>query len=395
MKNKRTETEQNLQHLFNNLISQGEIAGAACSILHQGEVAASVSCGYADIAQKKPVENDTIFRLYSMSKPVASVGFMILLERGLIDIMTPLSEYLPEYKHMKVASPEGLVDANREILILDVLRMTSGIVYPDLASGDIAGQEMDLVEQKIRKGINSGIELSTREVCREIAKVPLAFQPGAAWRYGFNVDVMGGVIEVITGKTLGAFYRDEIFYPLDMTDTDFFVPKEKQDRLAILYQYDEELHGLTEDTNRHLGLTFGLTQPGFESGGAGLYSTLRDYSIFAAMLAGRGTYQNTQILSASGVAFFEKNQLEPQQFATFDWDQIVGHDYANFMRIYRDPKMIGCLGTVGEFGWDGWTGPYFTADIHNDLAIVMMLQRGGYCNVKLLRQLRNIAHSIL
>ncbi|MDF2513829.1 MAG: beta-lactamase [Herbinix sp.] len=388
------QVEQSISELLDHEILKDELAGAAVCITYKKEEVFRKNYGYADLESKRVIENNTIFRLYSMTKPITAVASMILLERGKIDLHTPISEYLKAFKNMKVLNNGKPVDANREILVRDLLSMTSGLVYPD---PDPAGFYMQKLFDHLQNEINHGNQIPTKELCDLIAEQPLAFHPGDRWRYGLSSDVMGAIIEVVSGKSLGEFYQSEIFDPLAMVDTGFYVPKEKQNRLAQLYRYieKEDKHSLEPEENRHLCLTKCLEPPLFESGGAGLLSTMDDYIKFTNMLVNGGRYQDKQILGKKAMEVLTCNQLTEKQRATVYFETLEGYGYGNFMRVNLDPSHSGGSGCVGEFGWDGWTGPYFTVNPTDEFTFIFMVQRCEYSNPALIRKLRNIAYSFL
>jgi len=391
---KRELLEKALGNIFEEKINKGELAGASICFLHEDQRIFYKGYGYADIENKTPIQSDTIFRLYSMSKPIAAVAAYILVERGQLDLYTPISAYLPEFSHMKVYTNEGLVEAKNEIMVRDLLNMTSGIVYP---GDDGAGLAMQELFDKVQVDIDAGREISTRELIRQVAKQPLAFEPGTQWRYGFSTDVIGAIIEAVSGMRLGEFYQKELFDKLDMKDTGFFVPEDKVDRFAKLYTWsnDDKLPKLKEEFSRHLCLTNSLKQPRFESAGAGIVSTMDDYAHFAQMLMQNGSYKGNCILGRKTIELLGQNLLSKEQMECIGDEQMKGYGYGNFMRIYLDMGQAGCSGSVGEFGWDGWTGTYFTANPKEKFSIIMMLQRSEYVSPALMRKVRNIGYALL
>lgn len=390
MNSKINIAEQSMERILNIEISNGQLAGAGISVIYKGEKVIHKCLGYADIENKRPLTDNTIFRIYSMSKPIAAVAALMQVERGYIDILAPISEYLPEFKNMMVFKDDGSVKAKSQILIKDLLNMTSGIVYPDQ---DGAGCYMQKLFDELQIKLEAGEAISTRQICQFIAEQPLAFQPGKQWRYGLSVDIMGAIIEVTSQMKLSDFYRSQIFEPLDMVDTGFYVETKKQNRFAQLYKYED--NKLVVDKNRHLCITSCLKPPSFESAGAGVVSTMNDYNNFAQMLVNDGTFKNTKLLSKKSIELFQQNHLSKEQLSTVSFDTSIGYGYGNFMRVYKDAKEAQTLGTPGEFGWDGWTGPYLSVNPLENLTIVMMLQRSGYTNPALIRKIRNIAYSIV
>ncbi|MFA9378214.1 MAG: serine hydrolase domain-containing protein [Lachnotalea sp.] len=382
--------EQAIEDILNKEINEGQLPGAAISVIYKGQKIIQSCLGYADIEHNKLVKNTSIFRIYSMSKPIAAAATMIQIERGKIDIYAPVSNYLPAFKNMIVCSNGELKKAEKKILVKDLLNMTSGIVYPDC---DEAGKYMGTLVDDVQKRLEQGERITTQELCNQIAKQPLAFQPGEKWRYGLSVDVMGAIIEVTSNMSLSEFYDTEIFKPLGMVDTGFYVEKDKQDRFSELYRYED--NKLQVEQERHLCVTKCLEAPSFESAGAGIVSTLKDYNKFAQMLVNYGTYKDIKILSRKSIEMFQNNNLTEKQLSSVDFETSMGYGYSNFMRVYQTMGSTGSLGSRGEFGWDGWTGPYVTINPSENLTIVMMLQRCGYTNASLIRKIRNIAYSII
>ncbi|MBU9736635.1 serine hydrolase domain-containing protein [Diplocloster agilis] len=387
--------EAGIHRIVQEEMKQQQFAGASIRILHKGVPIFCGNYGYADREAGSVVRDDTIFRLYSLSKPIAAAAAYIQIERGLLDLEDPVARYLPAFAKMQVYTVKGLVPAKRPILVRELLSMTSGLVYPD---PDPAGEYMR--EVFTRAGIRSqnGNSMTTAEVIDAMAEKPLAFQPGEQWRYGTGTDVMGRIIEVTAGMRLGEFYRNEIFEPLGMKDTGFYVPKEKTDRLAQLYSVEEnEDHSqrLVIERERTLGLTDCLSPPAYESAGAGLLSTIRDYAKFAVMLSGNKERKGTEILGRKTLELMLRPQLTKEQEKTIYFEHLKGYSYGNFMRFYKEANEAASSGSPGEFGWDGWTGPYMAVNREEDFVLLFMTQRCGYCNPAFIRKLRNIAYALL
>jgi CubicO group peptidase (beta-lactamase class C family) len=376
-----------------NEINKGNIAGASLCLLKNGEEIYRNEFGYADKEAKLPMKQDTIFRMFSMSKPVTAVAVMILFERGKIDLFEPVSKYLQGFKNQKVATAEGLVDTKKEVTIKDLLNMTSGIAYPDESFE--AGILMDKLYKDIKEKLESGCPTSTIDYCNEIGKIPLAFQPGDAWLYGASADILGAVVEIVSGKKFSEFLKEEIFIPLGMVDTDFYVPAEKQYRFAQIYDYNAEQGSLKPFLDNHLGLNNYLTPPAFESAGAGLVSIIDDYSKFASMLLSGGQYKGARILGRKTVAFLSQSQLDEKQQESFQWDSLKGYGYGNLMRVLKSKSEAATNGSLGEFGWDGWTGNYFFIDPEEQLIMLYMIQKTNTGTTNFTRKLRALVYSAL
>lgn len=387
--------EASIHRIVQEEMRQQQFAGASVRILHKGVPVLCGNYGYADREAGKVVQDDTIFRLYSLSKPIAAVAAYIQLERRLLDLEAPVARYLPAFSKMQVYTDKGLVPAKRPILVRELLSMTSGLVYPD---PDPVGAYMQEVFTRSGTRYRDGNPMSTAEVVDAIAEKPLAFQPGEQWRYGTSTDVMGRIIEVTAGMSLGEFYRNEIFEPLGMKDTGFYVPKEKTDRLAQLYSMEAHEDGsqrLVIEKERTMGLTDCLSLPAYESAGAGLLSTMSDYAKFAVMLLGNTQRNGTGILGRKTLDLMLRPQLTQEQDKTIYFEHLKGYSYGNFMRFYKEPNEAASSGSPGEFGWDGWTGPYMAVNREDDFILLFMTQRCGYCNPAFIRKLRNIAYAIL
>lgn len=383
--------QQKFSRLMQKELEQKHFAGASICILKNSQEVFRQNYGMANLEAKTPLQNDTIFRLYSFSKPVAAVAAMILWERGELDLKAPVSEFFPSFRNQMVWTPEGLVKAKREIILTDLLNMTSGLVYPD---PDPCGLLMGELFHRVESGMERGEKISTEQLCSMIGEQPLAFHPGERWRYGTSVDVMGGVIEQVSGVSLGEFYQKEIFEPLEMADTGFFVPEKKQHRLAELYRKTETDAGfqLEIETKRHLCLTRCLEAPSFESAGAGLLSTMDDCKNFVCMLANHGEWNHRQILGRKTMEWMVRNQLTEQQKKTVDFEQLTGYGYGSFMRVMEDSFAAGDPSSLGSFGWDGWSGPYFSIDPQENLIFLFMTQIAEYSNWPLLRKMHAVTY---
>lgn len=376
---------------INNEIKAGNIAGAGFCLIKDNKEIYRNEFGYSNKEKKSPIKKDTIFRMFSMSKPITAVATMILFERGQIDLLYPVSNYLHGFKNQKVATKNGLVDVKKEATIKDLLNMTSGIAYPDESFE--AGKQMDVLYKDIKEKLQEGSPTSTLDYCNRIGQVPLMFEPGEGWLYGASADILGAVIEIVSGKRLSQFLKDEIFIPLGMVDTAFYVPEEKQHRFSEIYTYEEG--NLKPFLDNHLGLNNYLTPPAFESGGAGLVSTIDDYSKFALTLLNGGIYEGTRILSRKTVDFLKQNQLNEKQQATFQWDSLKGYGYGNLMRVLKDKSAAATNGSIGEFGWDGWTGNYFFVDPEENLIMLYMIQKINTGTTDFTRKLRALVYSAL
>lgn len=368
--------------------------GAAICIIKDGKEVYRNEYGEADKENHIPMERNSIFRCYSMTKPVTAVAVMTLVEKGVIALSDPVSNFIPSFKNQTVLTEKGYVPAKREVVIQDLLNMTAGLTYPDASFP--AGKEMQNMIDKYYADVEAGNPISTYDLAVLIGEQPLEFQPGEGWRYSFCADVLGAVIEVVTGKTYGEYLKETIFEPLGMTETDFYVPIEKQNRFMQNYQYMPETQTMEPCTWQHLGLTYmHKKKPLFESGGAGLVSTIDDYSKFVNMMLGKGTLGNVRILGRKTVEIMTRNNLTPKQLEMYDWDTIKGYGYGNLMRVMMDVPASQSFGSESEFGWDGWLGSYVAMDPKENLAIIYVIQKCGGNGYRDIQVIRDIVYSAL
>lgn len=382
-----------IQELLWEMTEVSFVSGAICMVLQSGQEQCYYEAGMRDLAAGLPMTRDTIFRLYSMSKPVTAAAAMLLLEEGRIDLYDPVSDYLPGFCDQKVMSNGVPVPVKRPVVIQDLLNMTSGLTYPGegCPSELLTNQLMDEVITRM----SSPQALTTHEIMNRLGNIPLAFQPGDKWQYGMSADVLGAVIEAASGMRFGDFLKQRIFEPLNMNDTGFFVPREKQNRLAKVYRNIG--NGLEEFHFPHLGVSNDMkTPPAFESGGAGLVSTIDDYARFALMLLHKGSLGNVSLLSPQTVSFMTQAHLSPALDPyVWQWESLSGCSYANLMRIMKDPGAAISISRTGEFGWDGWLGTYMTVDPADDMILLLMYQKTDTGTTAYTRKIRNVVFSAL
>lgn len=347
------------------------IAGANVLAVKNDKIIYQKSFGYANLERQIPMNSDSIFRLYSLSKPITAVGVLKLIEDKKLKLTDLVSKYIKTFEHMQVVQGENLVPANKDITIFDLLTMTSGIVYPeDNLPGHSVGHVYD---QCINQYINGQPTMNTLEFIEEIGKCPLAFQPGQEWRYGTSADVLGAIIEVVTGMKLGDYLKKTIFEPLGMEDTGFYIPKEKWDRQAVVYENNEETNKLQPYSGFNLAIFDPKKKPEFESGGAGVVSTIMDYMKFATMLLHKGSYQGKRILSEEMVNLMSQNHLMDAQKVTMNWYSTQGCGYGFLVRIMQKPEESDLKVPIGTYGWDGWTGPYLSIDVEDDMIVLYFI----------------------
>lgn len=378
-----------IKKVLKDAVDNQYISGGNLMVIKEGKEIFYCEHGFMDIEKQLPMKRDAIFRLYSLSKPITSAAVMLLLERGEIDLYDSVGQYIPSFKNQMVAVGDDLVPAEREVMIKDLLSMTSGLVY---GATHRAGKETEDLFKEAERRLLGPNPMTTMEFVDKLGRCPLYFQPGSLWEYGTSADVLGAVVEVVSGKSYGQFLKEEIFEPLGMKDTGFWIPEEKErHRLATTYE-DDGKGSLTVYEGNNLAINNKMDrEPVFESGGGGLVSTIDDYSKFAKMLMNKGTLEGVQILKPKTVEHMISGSLTPAQQKGFDnWITFAGYTYGNLMRVMADCGKAGDLASLGEYGWDGWLGPYFANCPKDDLTILFMIQKTNSGTNTVTRKLRNI-----
>ncbi len=381
--------------IIEKAVNEGDVAGANLLVIRDGKTAVYSECGYRDIENKVPMSRDTIFRLYSQTKPVTATATVLLASRGVIDLSADIADYLPEFSEQYVNKDGKRFKANRRITVKDLLNMTSGLPYPDDSTE--GGKQAGGVFWNIEQRLYSDNPVTTKEFSEMTAKNDLCFEPGERFMYGSSADIVGALIERVSGMKFSEFLKENFFIPLGMEDTDFYVPKEKQHRLAKIYNYGE--NGLYECVTNHLGMRYERDiPPVFESGGAGLCSTLDDYSRFAQMLINGGEYKGTRIMPEYAVRYLTGGGLPEEKLWQFHqwWDWMSGYTYGNFCRICRNESETSLFSSKGEYGWDGWLGTFFSNEPKHGITLLMGVQQVGVGKAgTLVRKLKNVVMSEL
>ncbi len=378
--------------IMDEMIASGFASGASTVVFENGKEVYYNEVGFIDIEGKKLHKRDSIFRLYSMSKPITAACAMAAVEDGLLDLNLNVSDFIKEFKNQVYEENGELKPVHREMKVKDLINMTGGLSYGGDANEN-QRQTSKLTEEGINR-LDTDNEMTTLEFARRMGEIPLQFSPGESFNYSYCADILGAVIEVVTGKKFGDYMRERILEPLEMYDTGFYVPKEKQDRLAKVYAQTQD--GLKEYHYNNLLINLKMEhEPGFQSGGAGLCSTLDDYSHFAKMLLNKGEYKGKQVLQQGTVRYFTEATAEdggPQEAIKY-WDGMNGFTYANLLRIMKEPgkSMTEC--SKGEYGWDGWLGPYFINDPAHNITILHMLQRTDSGTTSFMRRIRNVVYA--
>ena len=353
---------ESAQNILQEMVDAHLVAGASAGVWQQGREVLYAAAGMADRERRRPLTRDTIFRLYSMTKPVTGFAAMLLLERHAFTRDTPVERYFSSF-------------AGTGVTVGRLLSMTSGLVY----DGDSeSGRQSAALFDEAAGRLGTGHDLTTAQMAERLGKIPLEFSPGSHWKYGSSADVLGAVIEKAADRPYADFLRQELFDPLDMRDTAFYVPAEKQDRLAQVYEARDGR--LTPFLYSRLGVDHEMrAEPAFASGGAGLASTLRDYSRFGVMLLGGGSFEGRQYLKPETVRAFTTipGESEAPQDMYGGFPHLQGYRYGNFLRMCAEPEHARLLCHRGEYGWDGWLGTDFVNDPATGTTFLLMTQSTG------------------
>jgi len=357
--------------LVNEYISKNWLTGAVTIVIKDNQLIQYKGYGYADVATKKPMKNDAIFRIMSQTKAITSIGIMILYEQGKLLLDQSISDFITEFKNPVVLdkfndadSTYTTVPAKREITFRDLLTHTSGLDYTDIGSSKVAAI---YTKNHIPSGLGY-FDDNLLERMKALGKLPLSFQPGTKWQYGLNSDLLGCLIEVISGMNLEDFLRKNIFEPLGMKDTYFNVPSSKTARLATVYTEDS-LHNIIKWSHdfRRIDPDYPIMNKHYFSGGAGLSSTALDYAIFMQMLLNGGKYNGHQILSKRTVEMITSGQLNPGLFG----DDNMGLGFG----ITSEKSAAKGLRNAGSFAWGGYYGTTYWADPKAKLVCLFMTQQ--------------------
>jgi CubicO group peptidase (beta-lactamase class C family) len=357
-------------------VERGRIPGAVVVIARRGRIAYAEAVGFRDKATGAPMSPDAIFRIASMTKPLVSVAAMMLYEDGRLFVSDPVSKYIPALGKMQVGveridpmtgkSVLTLVPAEREMTVQDLLRHTSGLTYGNRGTTAIH-------KAYPMSSSAASREVTSAEFIDRLAKAPLLYQPGTRWEYSFSSDVLGRVVEVASGKSLGQFLSERIFEPLKMTDTGFWVPAAKQARLAQAFATDP-------DTGKPVTIPDVSVPAKFECGGGCAVSTAGDYVRFAQMMLNRGTLDGTRLLGRKTVEYMTSDHLGPVTGAG-DYLPGPGYGFGLGFAVRRETGLASLTGSAGDYNWGGAYGTAFWVDPKEQLVVVFMAQAPGAIRV--------------
>ena len=365
---------ERLNAAMRGYIDRGQVAGTVTLVARRGKVVHLEAQGAVDVESKAPMRADTIFRLASMTKPITSVAVMMLAEEGRLQLTDPVSKFIPEFKNPKVVvmnfpgssrSGSRLVPADREITIQDLLTHTAGLVTN---TSVLLQHEWDDFQQGGSPGEDIGA------YTRRLAKVPLHFQPGTAWEYGPATNVLGYLVEVVSGERFDRFLERRIFRPLDMPDTFFYVPDDKLPRLATLH-----VASATARVKVARGPAETRGSQVFFAGAGGLFSTAGDYWRFCQMLVNHGTFNGTRLLSRKSIERMTANHIGNLPI----WPDLAGYRFGLGFRVLAELGKGAQPDSIGSYGWGGAFGTYFSIDPKEELVSILMIQVSSFSHLNI------------
>jgi len=364
------------KHLQQRYVIPKKVAGTLTLVARKGKVAYLSPLGMMDLEREKPMDRDTIFRIYSMTKPITSVALMMLYEQGLFQLNDPVHKYIPEWKNLRVYGagnyPAFLTSRpKRPMTIRDLMTHMSGLTY-----GFMERTNVDAAYRKLDIG-GAGSGGTLRDMIEKLASLPLEFSPGTKWNYSVSSDVLGYLVEVFSGMRFDEYLKTKIFEPLNMVDTDFWVPPEKLDRFAANYTRRPDKTLLLMDDPGDSTYTKPVT---YFSGGGGLTSTASDYFRFCQMLLNRGELEGVRILGRKTIELMTMNHLPGGQdltdlsLSTFSQTASEGFGFGLGFSIHLGSDKSQVIGSPGEYAWGGAASTAFWIDPVEDLIVIFLTQ---------------------
>ena len=362
-------------------IADGKLPGAVVMVARKGRIIYSDAVGFQDKGPKTPMKLDSIFRIYSMTKPLASVAAMMLVEDGVIQLTDPISKFLPAFKDMQVSTAitgaDGKatytnVPAAKPIIVQDLLRHSAGLAYAEITKNEpvkTAYVEAKFSQPGIHEFDSRG--MTPAEQVERIAKAPLIHQPATVWEYSMASDILGRVVEAASGKRLASFLDERLFKPLKMVDTSFWLPASKMSRLAQPLPIDLA-------SGRKISVLDVSTEPMNDSGGAGALSTAIDYLRFGQMLLNGGELDGARVMSRSTIKLMTSDHLGTRIAAPFQPGELLlgtpGYTFGLGFAVREGDGVAGVSGSAGEFTWAGYAGTFFWVDPKEEIVGVYMTQ---------------------
>jgi CubicO group peptidase (beta-lactamase class C family) len=374
-----------IKPVMQRYIDENKLPGMITMVARHGMIVHSETYGLMDV--DKPMRPDAIFRIASMTKPVISTAVMMLYEEGYFQLDDPVADYIPEFRDLKVFSSTGndgihTVDPDRPMTIRDLLTHTSGLTG--------VGAESPVDSMYAAADLSGG---TLKEMIGKLSEIPLLYQPGTTWNYSRSTDVLGYLIEVLSGKTLDLFLKERIFIPLGMEDTDFYVPEEKFDRVGAVYAPDSAGIKIIMEPD-----TASVSAPvRFLSGNGGLYSTATDYMIFSLMLVNGGEYNGVRILGSRTVGLMTSDQLTGEKMPVDDFfgPLMSGMGFGFGFAVLHDNREAGITGSEGSYWWSGSGNTYFYIDPEEKLVLILMTQFVPNFYYPVFKQLRVMSYQAI
>ena len=390
-----TRLERISEHLERAYLRTGKLPGTLTLVARNKEIVWVKAQGQMDVERGKAMQRDTLFRIYSMTKPVTSIALMQLYEKGLFLLDDPVHKFIPSFKDLRVYQsgvyPNFITTpCTRAMTVKDLLTHMSGLTY-----GFMQRTNVDAAYREL--GLDMGRGLTLKSMVERLSTLPLEFSPGSAWNYSVATDVLGYLIEVLSGQTLPEYFAEHIFKPLGMQDTGFFVPDEKKARFASCYQLAPAGFSLQDDAANS---PF-LTEPRFYSGGGGLISTIDDYYRFAQMLANGGEFNGARIIGRKTLSFMRRNHLPngkdlPEvSVGAFSETPYQGSGFGLGFSVKTDCVKAQAVGSEGEYGWGGMASTTFWVDPKEDLLVIFMTQLIPSSSYPVRQELRAMVYGAL
>lgn len=387
-----------IPNFMRSYLDSGKLAGVSTLISRRGQIAHFETIGHRDREAQTPMRNDTIFRIYSMTKPITSVALMMLFEEGRFQLNHPVSRYIPEFKKLKVwagGTKEKFETkpCEREMTIRDLLTHTSGLTY-----GFMQAHPVDALYREAGIDGANTVGLTLTEMVERLADIPLLFSPGEEWSYSVATDVCGRLVEILSGMALDEFYQSRIFEPLGMVDTGFFVPEEKLGRFATNY-FKNPQTGKSGVMDKGDKTSTYARAPMFLSGGGGLVSTMMDYWRFCQMLLNGGEFDGKRFVSRKTIDFMRLNHLpgdrtmKEMSSSAFSELAAEGTGFGLGFSVLLDPAEAQTVGSVGNYSWGGAASTYFWIDPEEDMIAILMTQLYPSSTYPLRPQLQQLVYA--
>ena len=384
------------EHFEQNYLQPGKLPGYTALVARHGKVAWCDARGLRDVERNLPMERDTVFRIYSMTKPITSIAMMQLYEQGKFLLNDPVHKYIPSWRNLMVYKGGSYPDFQTEpaattMTIRDLMTHTSGLTY-----GFTERTEVDAAYRQLK--LDGSSILTLDKLVERLAELPLEFSPGTAWNYSVSTEVIGYLVQLLSGKPLDDYFQEHIFEPLGMTETGFQVRPDQQDRFSACYLHQPgDTMKLQDDPQRSKY----LKQPRFLSGGGGLVSTIDDYYRFAQALCQGGEYQGQRIIGRKTLEFMRLNHLPGGKdlpalsIGGFSETPYAGSGFGLGFSVKTDVAKSATIGSEGEFGWGGLASTSFFVDPVEDMVVIFMTQLMPSSSYAIRQELRALVYGAL